>query len=205
MHIIPANLGPVASFCCKDSTKYALEGVRIEIKDEDDFIVEATDTYRLIQVHGKCIDDDGKFRSIDNEATSAVIPRESWIAAMRSGIASPLKSVGLSITSAVSKFITETSFSTVTFKSKNIEGRFPNISNCTPKSSKATFAITLDLSTLVESLRLIASLDPKSKESVILELHGKAEAGMANMVVVRRENKTINQSVVVVIMGKSKL
>lgn len=83
MNLLPANLAPLASVAAKESTKFAMTGVQVEVNADNTYRAVATDAKRLLMVEGPC-ENSNEFPDLPaiagapNGGSAALVPAKAW-------------------------------------------------------------------------------------------------------------------------------
>lgn len=186
MKIIPSNLGKLSILAAKESTKFALTGVRIELK-EDGYRALVTDSKAGAIVEGNYVADANEYPSWDaltnapNGATSALVPADFWRDTMAAATKltkrchkSILKESVAIVTGDKEVTIGATNLEqNPTHASRLVEGRFPPLDECIPRS-KPLIELFVDPDYMIDMMQAAKQFaSEEGMKSVRIALHPK--------------------------------
>jgi hypothetical protein len=186
MHLLPTNLAPLADIA-GEQTKFAMNGVRVELLESGRYRAVATDSKRLIVVEGEAPADVTAYpelsalTSAPNGEACATVPAKAWkahfgkVAKLTGGrkLANKpeLRSVpvvcGKEVTTLGGTDLEQTAVETT----RNVEGRFPPYADLIPSGpGTAPVKVTVDPKLLAELLAVVAKLGSATEPRVTIEL-----------------------------------
>jgi DNA polymerase III sliding clamp (beta) subunit (PCNA family) len=186
VNLLPVNLGALSAVCAKESTKFCMTGVRLEVYPDESYRAVATDSKRLLIVEGPG-EDERKFpkvpglASAPNGAWNATIDAKAWKTTfgaadkMTKGRYCSVRHVGVVMGENVTTFGMGNGDETQVAQPRNLEGRYPPIDAILP-TVEPEFKISVSAARLASLLEVMTKYcDPSSDDRVTLEFHGAAK------------------------------
>src|SRR5262249_38953137 len=156
---------PLAAVAAKESTKFAMTGVQIEVT-ENAYCAVATDSKRLLMVEGPCVDANEfpelpTITDAPNGGSSALVPAKTWASTFaaaakltrKAAKAKPaLGNVATVIGKDVVTFGATDLEATAAEQTRQLDGRFPPYREIFPKAA-AKMKVIVDAKMLAELLK----------------------------------------------------
>lgn len=183
--ILHSNLSKLAAIAPDDTTRYALAGVRVVALEGGGYLVEATNGHILARVEGDAGDSyptPPALEGAPNSATSALIPADSLLGALKSvprGRKVPDAVKGRLAVVMGDKVSTLASADgaggSAVSQPENVEGRFPNTDSVFPDGAPVA-RVRLDPALLTRllavALELLANEESPSVELLLYDSAG---------------------------------
>lgn len=181
MHLLPLHLARIADAAdLKNSTRFALSAVHLRLPTPGTFVIESTDSKRLIRISGECqhkADDYPAHASLDAAAEDPkkktfLVPAEVWKRSFT--MAGKLKSRdAINKTLAVKLGKDTATFAATNLDSypvestREIEGRYPPTDDIVKQTKKNTkFCFAVDPMLLADTLKAISSMQGDDNKRV---------------------------------------
>jgi DNA polymerase III sliding clamp (beta) subunit (PCNA family) len=183
--LLPANLGGLTRVTTRESLRYALAGVRVQVRGGD-YEVAATDGRRLAIVRGKMAGDPLAYPACPELADlppaeeAATIPAKEWQEAFReAGQARPGEPgtgcVALHLGPTESVLATTDGDEVQARRVSNVEGRYPDYHAVLPRKEPAA-RVDVNAAYLLDLVRLAKEFSLEEKgHRITLEIHAANE------------------------------
>ena len=214
MHLLPLTIAKVATAAdSKNSTRFALSGVHIVLDPGGKFLVETTDSKRLLRVSGECehkpdeyLHADLHARKEDKKRREFLCPADTWRKAFT--MLNPkakwkpiLNSVGLVLEKDSATFGMTDLESTPTLNTREVEGKYPPTNDIMRQTTKGEkFAFAADPKLLAEGLLAMASMMDKTSMRVEFFTNGQDKPFMVRAT---GENGVLIEFLVMPLYGKA--
>ena len=172
--LIPANLSAIADCAAKESTRYAMTGIRLEL-EEGKYTAAATNSKILAIVEGPSADyaelpPIAGLESAPNSATSALIPAKDWKENLKPLAKNKkykpiLQNTAVVLSDHVTTFGRTDLDRQLVQSAKNVDGRFPPYKEIVPKQPCKT-TVTLDAYLLATLAKTAAAFNNDDQNGI---------------------------------------